>query len=65
VLVLRPGHDPEPHLVAPPAAAFVAALRDGAPLGAAAAAAGPAHDLAATLSLLLAGGGITGLTVSA
>jgi hypothetical protein len=63
VLVLRPGHDPEPHLVPPASADFVAALLAGVPIGAAAGAAGPGHDLGSTLVLLLAGGGITGLEV--
>ncbi|WP_371061265.1 putative DNA-binding domain-containing protein [Rhodosalinus sp. 5P4] len=65
VLVARPGFDPAPHLLPPGGAAFVAALADGAPFGeahAAAEAAAPGFDLAATLGLLLGAGAITGLT---
>lgn len=61
VAVLRPGFDPEPHLLPPGGGAFVAALAQGAPLAAAAAEAGEGHDLTATLSLLLAQGAVTGL----
>ncbi|MCB2109905.1 MAG: putative DNA-binding domain-containing protein [Defluviimonas sp.] len=58
VLVVRPGYDPEPLLLAPGAAAFIAALQDGLTVGAAIEAAGP-FDLTATFGCLLQGGAIT------
>lgn len=60
VLVLRPGYDPEPHLVPAAAATFLAALQAGETLDSAIAAGGPTHDLHETLALLVAGGGVTG-----
>ncbi|MGQ0567657.1 MAG: HvfC/BufC family peptide modification chaperone [Gemmobacter sp.] len=60
VVILRPAFDPAPHLLAQGGAAFIAALARGEPLGTAAAAAGPDHDLTPTLSLLVAEGAITG-----
>ena len=65
VLVARPGFDPAPQLLPAGGAAFVAALAEGLPFGeahAAAEAAAPGFDLAATLGLLLGAGAITGLT---
>lgn len=59
VAILRPGFDPEPHLLPPGGGAFVAALLAGAPLTEAIDAAGPKFDLSATLSLLLTQGAIT------
>ena len=61
VVVLRPAFDPAPHLLAPGGAAFIAALQQGEPLGHAADAAGPEHDLSATLGLLIAGGAMIDL----
>ncbi len=62
VLIARPGFDPEPHLLPPGGAAFVAALMDGAPFGTALQAAGETFDLPATLGLLLQTGALTDLT---
>jgi hypothetical protein len=64
VLVLRPEFDPEPHLLAPGGAEFVAALQAGRALGAAGdagLAADPAFDLAAPLALLIQGGAVISL----
>ncbi|EEW25438.1 HvfC/BufC N-terminal domain-containing protein [Rhodobacter ferrooxidans] len=61
LLVLRPDFDPEPHLLTPAAGSFLAALLAGEPVAQALTAAGPQHDLAATLALLRQGGGIVGL----
>jgi hypothetical protein len=61
VIVLRPEFDPEPHLLPPGGAVFVAALREGAVLGEAMAAAGPDHPLAATWTLLLTRGAVISL----
>jgi hypothetical protein len=61
ILVLRPEYDPAPHALGPGAADFVAALARGETLDNAAARAGPQHELAATLGLLLAGGALTQL----
>jgi hypothetical protein len=61
VLVLRPGFDPEPHLVPAAAATFLEALQAGETLGRAITASGPTLDLDETLVLLVAGGGVTGL----
>lgn len=60
ILITRPEFDPEPHPLPPGAAPFIEALRGGATVGAACDSAGT-FDLAATLSLLLSGGAITGL----
>lgn len=57
-LVTRPGLDPEVHRLPPPGGAFVAALAAGATVAQAMQAAGPDHDLAATLTLLVGGGAI-------
>lgn len=59
-LILRPGFDPTVHCLPPGGGAFVAALCAGATVGDAADAAGPDHDLTATLALLLDGGAIVG-----
>jgi hypothetical protein len=61
VLVVRPAFDPLPAPLPAGGGAFVAALLAGERLGAAAAAAGAGHDLAATLGQLLAGGAITAI----
>jgi hypothetical protein len=61
ILVLRPEFDPAPHALGPGAADFITALTRGETLDAAAAGAGPQHDLAATFGLLLAGGALTSL----
>ena len=61
-VILRPEFDPEPHQLPPGGAAFVAALARGDTVAEAVAAAGPEHDIAATLSILVAGGALTGLT---
>lgn len=63
VVVLRRDYDPEPHLIPAAAAKFIAAVQAGARIEEAAGMAGPDHDLAATLSLLLAGNGLTGLEI--
>lgn len=60
VIVLRPGFDPAPHRLPPGGAAFVAALAEGRPVAEAAEAAGPDHDLTASLSILITGGALTG-----
>ena len=62
VLIARPDYDPEPHLLLPGDAAFVAALSDGAPLGQAAEqalTAQPDHDTTRILGLLLQTGSLT------
>ena len=64
VIVLRPDYDPVPHCLGPGAATFVDALRAGRTFGEANDAAtddAPSFDLSATLTLLLAGGAITGI----
>ena len=61
VLILRPAFDPEPHLLPAGAAAVLAALTEGLPLGQAAESADPQPDIAALLTLLLQGGGIGSL----
>ena len=64
VLITRPGFDPEPHPLPQGGADFIAALMQGAPLGAAHDAGASAHDSfdpAPLLGLLIAGGAITGL----
>lgn len=61
VAVLRPGFDPEPHLLPPGGAACIAALMSGATLGEAHDAGvteTPEFDLSQVLSILLAGGAI-------
>ena len=60
VLVVRPGYDPAPWLLPPGGAEAILALLAGRSLGEAQAAAGDG-DMAAILSLLLAGEAITGL----
>lgn len=64
VLVLRPGYDPAPHLLAPAAARFIEAVLAGGRIGEAAEGAGEELDLATVLSLLLSGGGLVGLEAS-
>ncbi|MDP4031781.1 MAG: DNA-binding domain-containing protein [Pseudorhodobacter sp.] len=61
VVVLRPEFDPVPHLLAPGAAVFLAALLAGETVGTAMDKAGEGHDLSASLTLLLNGGAIVGL----
>lgn len=61
VLVVRPAFDPAPHLLPQGGAAFIAALMRGDPIGTALSEAGEAHDLAATLGLLIGQGAITDL----
>ncbi|MDU8943414.1 HvfC/BufC N-terminal domain-containing protein [Ovoidimarina sediminis] len=64
VLVVRLEFDPDPVLLPPGAAAFIAALSEGAPLGSAfdaALADHPDFDLTTTLGLLLGAGALTGL----
>ena len=56
VLIARPGFDPDGHLLPPGGAAMVAAFAEGAPLGAAIAAADA--DAAETLTLLLREGAL-------
>lgn len=60
VVILRPGFDPVPHLLPKGAADFIAALLRHEPVGAAIESS-PDLDLAATLTLLIAGGAIAGL----
>lgn len=65
IVILRPEYDPVPHLLAPSVAAWIDALRQGQPLGAAydtALAEAPEFDLGAALALLLDGRAITSLT---
>jgi hypothetical protein len=57
-LVLRPGLDPVAHLLPPGGGRFVASLMQGDPVGRAMQAAGPDHDLAATLTILIGGGAL-------
>jgi hypothetical protein len=64
VLITRPGFDPEPHALPTGGADFIAALMQGATLGAAHDAGASAHDTfdpAPILGLLIAGHAITGL----
>lgn len=64
IAVLRPGFDPEPHLLAPGVAAFLTALHEGVALGTANARAGAEaadFDLAQALSLLLSTNSLTHL----
>ncbi|QEW19269.1 hypothetical protein LA6_001452 [Marinibacterium anthonyi] len=63
VVILRPGFDPEPHLLPPGGAAFITALQQGATLADAHAAADtPAFDPGPVAALLLQGGAITDLS---
>ena len=62
MVVLRPGFDPEPHLLPPGAADFIAALTGGHTLAQALTAAGDSFDLTPVLSLLLAHHALTGRT---
>ena len=67
VLVTRPQFDPEPHLLAPGAAACVAALRQGRRIGDAVEAGlaeSAEFDLTALLGILLAGGALVELGVA-
>lgn len=64
VLVVRPDFDPEPRLLPPGAAPFIAAITDGRTVGEALDAAGE-FDLAATLGLLLGGSAIVGISTGA
>ncbi len=64
VLIARPDWDPWPRAIAPEGARFVAALIAGQTFGAALKAAGEAHDLAATLTLLLDTKSITAIEVA-
>lgn len=57
-LVTRPGFDPVVQRLPPGGGAFVAALMAGATVAQAMQDAGPDHDLAATLALLVGGGAI-------
>ena len=62
VLILRPGYDPEPHLLAPGDAAFIAALIWGARLSEAAEIAtdeAPDHDPTPILTLLMQSNALT------
>lgn len=61
VVVLRPEFDPEPHLLGPGAAMFLAALLAGETVSVAMDKAGEGHDLSASLALLLNGGAIVEL----
>ena len=61
-LITRPGFDPRVNAVAPPAAPILAALLEGATLGAALEQAGDGFDLAALLGLLLTEGAVTSLS---
>lgn len=64
VVVLRPGFDPAPHLLAPGAATWITAIRSGATLGAAqdaAETAAPGFDLAPLLGCLLENGALAKL----
>jgi hypothetical protein len=63
ILITRPLYDPVAEMLPPGGAAFLAMISAGHPLAAALEAAGDNFDLAATLSLLLAGGAITALTL--
>ncbi|QYK43138.1 MAG: putative DNA-binding domain-containing protein [Paracoccaceae bacterium] len=61
VVILRPDFDPVPALLPPGGAAFLAALMAGETLGSAVERAGEAHDINATIGLLVTGGAITDL----
>ncbi len=58
VVVLRPEYDPAPRLLPNGGGAFIAALQAGKSVAQAIDAAGDAHDLTATLSLLVSHGAI-------
>lgn len=60
-LVLRPEYDPEPHLLPPGGADFVAALLAGETVGDALDKAGGEFDIGTMLALLIGGRAITGL----
>lgn len=64
VLVARSGFDPAPHLLPAGGADFLAAILRGDPIATALTTAGEAHDLAATLGLLIATGAIADLEES-
>lgn len=61
VLITREGFDPAPQLLPPRGADFLAAVLHGHTIATALTAAGEAHDLAATLGLLIAQGAICDL----
>ena len=61
VVILRPDFTPQPHLISAQTATFLIALAADAPLQLALDYAGPAHDLTATLGLLLQGQAIVGV----
>lgn len=61
VVILRVDFNPVPHLISAAAATFITALQAGAALQMAMDYAGPAHDLTATLALLLQGQAIAGI----
>lgn len=61
VIILRPEFDPAPHLLPPAAYPFLRDLAARRTIGAALDAAATDFDLAATLSLLIAGGGLAGI----
>jgi Putative DNA-binding domain len=61
VAILRPDFDPLPHLLPQGSGSFVASLAAGATFGAALEASGSEFDLAATITLLVSCGAITGL----
>ena len=58
VLILRPGFDPEPQVIAQTMAEFLDHCLQGQPVGTAMDRAGPEFDLGACLATLLAGGGL-------
>ena len=60
-LILRPEFDPRPHCLPPGGGAFVQGLLQGLPLGQCLDLAGPALDLPAVLSVLVAGRAIVGV----
>jgi hypothetical protein len=62
VLVLRRDYDPEPQLLPPGAAAFIATLQDGQTLSQALTEAGAGFDLGPVLTLLLANHALTGIS---
>lgn len=61
VVILRTDFNPKPHLISAAATTFITALQAGATLQMAIGHAGPAHDLTATLTLLLQGQAIAGI----
>ncbi len=60
-VILRVDFSPRPHLISAATATFITALQAGATLQLAMDHAGPAHDLTATLALLLQGQAIVGI----